>query len=630
MIVTPWVEVSGGTDFRSIPALLASPRFAGKTGQELAVAIWEFMVDPEEGIYHFWTPLERGHNRKVTDPLKLLNVFGWCLCGTNANIMADLFRQVGLPDGRAVHINGHVVPEAFYDDAWHLLDADLRACHRKHPPHQEQIASVAELVADPTLVTDQQNPSQPYYLPDRPAAKMADLYECEPHAAPLYAEHAHTMDFVLRPGERLVRNTDNEGKWIWFADYDDLSKRYSGEWLDRGPWQRKAAHRSYGNGLWVYEPQLTDDFLDFELGVSDNDGLAPSDAGLATTRAGECSCTFEFDSPYVFTGKPARGDDEAADGCILEAGIRIEGKGSSARIEMLVGDDPSWVTVWEGTNRSSDQVRLDLTSRVTNAYRFLLRFRFDGLEAGGCGLESLRVESAIMVAPASLGRLAEGANRLNVRFGDAHGLPTRRWITQTDFRDGDRAAAGACRMENVRAATGEDAGIVPEDPDRDYEVVFRVDAPPHGQLQRIYALGAFRCKSPGDTAQTVAAWLSSSPDGPWERIFEAPVPDHEQRWHFSAEGEHALAAAGERAYVRFTGTAEMAHVKVRAAWLDERLGHVPAPLKITHLWQEATGCYKGHAECIAQADEPHAYDLNCGEDPKLLTVMLEVPSIPHL
>ena len=180
MVISPRVTSPHATDFSSLKALFASPRLAGKTGQDLAIAIWELFVDKQEGLYHSCPPVERLTDHFVWDPLKIFNCFGWSICGLTADLMAVLYKAAGFADARIANLKEHEAAEVFYDGGWHLLDGDLQAFHRRHPPHQAAIASHAECLADPTLVSRQQNPSTPYYLPDRPPDKMAELYKVPP------------------------------------------------------------------------------------------------------------------------------------------------------------------------------------------------------------------------------------------------------------------------------------------------------------------------------------------------------------------------------------------------------------------------------------------------------------------
>lgn len=627
MIVSPRVTSLYHTDFSSLKALLESPRFAGKSGQELAEAIWEFMVDKEEGFYHFWPALERLTGHSVYDPLKLLNCFGWAICGVNANLLGILHKEAGLEDARCAHLKGHVVEEVSYGGAWHLFDGDLQAFHRKHPPRQDEVASYEECVADPTLISNQQNPSRPYYLPDRPAGRMAELYKVSPSVGRVFDEQAHTMDFVLRPGERLERNRFSEGKWIWFSNFTECSSRYRQEWQADGPRERFEPHRTYGNGRWVYEPLLTSDYLDFAAGVMDSDGLRPGKAGLTCTRSGKAWCVFEFDSPYVFTGTPAfHGKRKPIDACIVEARIVQNHAGAGARIQMAVAPGLKWFTVWAGRGIATHDVRLDLSKHVVNAYRYLLRLEFDCPRQGCCVLEKLRVVSSVMVNPASVGRLTAGSNPLTVLFGDRDGRLTRRLILEACFADEADVRSKAHRLENLRFLPGTEDRIAPTRADRDYEIVFAVEAP--GPLERLYAFGSYRGKSPDDpTRETVGAYLGLSEDGPWRPIFESPVLPDARRWHFSAQGELAPDRQTSRAFVKFVGKAGMNDAKVRAHWLDERVEQIKPPLLVTHLWAEQSGCRKCHMERVLSYPKPHSYELICGPEPKLRSVVFQVDSV---
>ena len=77
----------------------------------------------------------------VLDPIKLFNVYGYTLCSVSAANMACLARYAGLK-ARNTTIVAHVVPEFFYDGAWHMLDADLV---EYFPKADGKLASVDEV-----------------------------------------------------------------------------------------------------------------------------------------------------------------------------------------------------------------------------------------------------------------------------------------------------------------------------------------------------------------------------------------------------------------------------------------------------------------------------------------------------
>ena len=78
----------------------------------------------------------------VLDPIKLFNVYGYTLCSVSSANVVCLARYVGLP-ARCFAIDHHVVPEIFYDNAWHMLDADLI---EYFPKANGSIASLQEIV----------------------------------------------------------------------------------------------------------------------------------------------------------------------------------------------------------------------------------------------------------------------------------------------------------------------------------------------------------------------------------------------------------------------------------------------------------------------------------------------------
>lgn len=628
LIFSPHVTSPGATDVRSVAAMLASPRLAGKRGQELAVAIWRLVLDKGEGLYHYCPAQERLTGHFVYDPVKLFNVFGWSICGVTANTLAVLYKDAGFADARIANLQGHEATEVFYDGGWHLLDGDLQAYHRRHAPERDVIASYADCLADPTLVSHQRNPSEPYYLPDRPAERMAELYRVEASTFPAFADHSHTMDFVLRPGETLERSADPQGRWIWFDNFTEFRRRFPGEWSDDGPRERFDPPRRYGNGRWVYEPDLTAAGLDFEAGAYEARNVAAGPEGLAPAGAGPAACTFEFDSPWAFAGTPAvDGRERPADGCIVAARIVQRGAGAPARVLLAVDPDRPWFEVWRSPGAGAHDVRLHLTEHVVNAYRYLLRFELGSGGPGSAALERLRVESAFMVAPASLGRLVEGANELTVRFGDEAHLATRRWLIETEFDDEAAVRAKTHRLVNARLLPASDDRILPADESRPYQVIYRVEAPPHGRVQRLFVHASVRGKADDDPTadRTLAEWAPDE-DGPWRTIFDEPVPAVPHRWHVSAEGEAALDEPRRAVFVRLVGRAGLKTCRIRAHALDDRAG--PAgPLEIAHEWTQADGTPGRHVERVDAPGLPHRYTVTCGPAPRLRRIVMRSPSL---
>ncbi|MEI8241734.1 MAG: hypothetical protein WCI17_00555 [bacterium] len=203
-------RVVGATrpDFTSIETLLASPSFAGKQGEELVLAIYNYFTSQVDGTYHFWSPEENlGEPRlrgQVCDPVKHWNVYGWMLCGNHAIMLQAIYTAAGF---RARQI-GHNVCEVYYEGGWHFLDVDMWTWFRNPAG---QIASAYELARESkALIVDNPCKSSPCNLPDRSLNDYATMFTAAPVVDaeqrikgvwPLTTARRHSMDFLLRPGE---------------------------------------------------------------------------------------------------------------------------------------------------------------------------------------------------------------------------------------------------------------------------------------------------------------------------------------------------------------------------------------------------------------------------------------------
>ena len=72
---SPWIVSQHVPDFSTLDALVNSPSLAGKEVQELAIALWEMMVDRDLGIFHYFPAREDLWKQAAFDPLKIFNVF---------------------------------------------------------------------------------------------------------------------------------------------------------------------------------------------------------------------------------------------------------------------------------------------------------------------------------------------------------------------------------------------------------------------------------------------------------------------------------------------------------------------------------------------------------------------------
>ncbi|MDD4891097.1 MAG: hypothetical protein PHU85_14340, partial [Phycisphaerae bacterium] len=271
VVVNPRITINDSIDCSSAAEVVKQITKPGMTDEQKAIACWKFMLDH---FYHWFPPNEECEGEPVRDFAKAINSYGFSPCFGNAPVLTDLWEACGFKT-RSWTITGHSIPEVFYGDAWHMLDADARAWHRKA---DGQIASVEELAKDPKLFTEPKEKSDPYYpfgapdlacaplIPWGPPATMMSLYAStrDNYRYNKRAVAGHAMYLALRPGETLTLSPDNVGKWYQFGGLPkDMTWKNPPTVgappletkLDKGPVQI-AAKNTYGNGTLVWKPRI--------------------------------------------------------------------------------------------------------------------------------------------------------------------------------------------------------------------------------------------------------------------------------------------------------------------------------------------------------------------------------------
>lgn len=117
-------------------------------GEPFERVLWRFV---RNNVYHS-VPLsaESWHD----DPWVVVSSLGWGFCSNVAGTYVRLARAAGY-DARVWGLTGHVVPEIKIDGQWQMFDPDLAVYYYTA---DNKIASVADLVSDPSLIT---NPARP-------------------------------------------------------------------------------------------------------------------------------------------------------------------------------------------------------------------------------------------------------------------------------------------------------------------------------------------------------------------------------------------------------------------------------------------------------------------------------------
>ncbi|MBU0615374.1 MAG: hypothetical protein KJ601_04740 [Nanoarchaeota archaeon] len=167
---------------------------------EKALNIWEFVVAHR---YHYANPVKAYYE---LSPLNALNDWGYHNCGNAARMIIALAQTANM-QAREVRLLGHIVSEVYYDDKWHMFDADGEVIYYL----DGQVASVDE-ISDHLYLIDQTE-SQIYsneYLKRAYSKKVTVIY---PNL------RSETHSYKLGLGESILLKSHNDGYYFASENY---------------------------------------------------------------------------------------------------------------------------------------------------------------------------------------------------------------------------------------------------------------------------------------------------------------------------------------------------------------------------------------------------------------------------
>lgn len=251
-VTNVWWELVNISDTTVQVPRLAINGFGGwRNMHEIVEVALDGAVDPRQQAENIWAFVvgHRYHSDPASggiechDPVKLLNVYGYGFCDDAANVYAAIARAAGF-DARLWGLGGHVVPELYYDERWHMFDPDNEVWY---DDGEGRVASVEQLVTNPALLstpTLASGRTSSYYGPGWAEPIFASRGD---NRLASYAEvtRTHTMDWVLRPGESVR---------LW---HGDRALRFTSGYLERAS--------LVGNGEWRLQRELAPGETSFEL-----------------------------------------------------------------------------------------------------------------------------------------------------------------------------------------------------------------------------------------------------------------------------------------------------------------------------------------------------------------------------
>jgi hypothetical protein len=354
-----------GDSAPNLLSILGKIRASGPlTGEQFAMATWQYA---SQNIFHYCYAGAPGDPSDfATEPMRLMHGFGFTCCDQSSRILNWLWQEGGYPS-RIATMSFHVVPEIYYANAWHLYDADHRVYYMAQD--NKTVASVAEVISDPTLVARTAN-AQGNDPAGFPAQEMANLYAI---ATPTYStvNFGPLATYTLQPSQSFTFKSENSTTSIFHGGSDPIPSN----------------NVSSGQMDWA---------LDFS--ASNWSQLANSSSGVTTISSGGSvfltnssgtpgQVIYSVSSPFpVFnlkvSGMVYLGDKDS----VVNAYFSTDGSKWSGAFAM------------NGEVGNTTQATVDLTSAASGQYSYFVKLELSGTAANAARIAQVHLTSQNQVS----------------------------------------------------------------------------------------------------------------------------------------------------------------------------------------------------------------------------------------
>jgi hypothetical protein len=626
-------EIDDVTTVENIVKSFVKP---GTSDQARAKALWTAVVKyrhqttpPNEYLAGDW---------EAHDPVKIFNVYGYCMCCCCSALFEALNREDGR-EARGRILNGHSVPEVRYQNGWHMFDGSLITFFPK--PGNRSAAAVDEIsaaVADwyarhPDYHGNNQKIFQlmrqdgwngwktsgpvllaecPYfragYLPARTHGWDATMVEYD-RKSEIYEygyDVGHRALCSLRPGESFIREAGNRGLHVNMQsdpNWDGLKARAPENDLvylnDFFPGYHGGV---VANGTHRYAPNLSAGDLALGTEVFDNlvSGGSPTLRVKNASRPG--TAIVPMVSPYVYLGGRLR--------------IRATGEsaGDHLTVSISTNNARSFAEVFSGAIERPTDKTIDLTEHILRRYAYWLRIEL----AAGAGLNALEVENDFQHAPRTLPWLGKGKNTITVAADGDRMIATRsiscRITSDPSFAKNETSTTMGVVFDNVdvrgdacwwKGGTG--------------MMTVPVEVP--GELISLGFSAQIRARSERDRIRATA---STNSGRTWREVAVMKGPTQGRTGHFRISD---WPRGTRKLLLRFemTGnnTAGVQHFRVDADYRDPMAAKSVQAFRVVHHWTEG-GKNRSHTETITRL--PATYSIATRSDPEMVAVTYEMPA----
>jgi hypothetical protein len=605
----------------------------GMTDAEKALAVWRSAVMFR---YQDPPPIEFLHEGCVHDPIKTFNVYGYGMCCCASSNIEALARYVGL-EARGWAINGHSVPEVFYDGAWHMLDASLM---NYFPKPDGKIASVAEiceavqgwLTKHPELNRNDAKLRQfqqasgwtgwrggpellatcPFYdgggwWPAKTHGWYATMQEFDGrNKTPFSYEYGYSQGYEvniqLRRGERLVRNWFNKGLHVNGILKDGDAPGCLTTKVGEG-FMGYLKNKDYGD---LTSGRIGSGTLEYDVPLADGHFRA------AALRSENLACRSEDGSG------PALHVKDAAQPGVLEirmpsSYVYLNGEvvldavlGEGGKVRLFLSDNNGLDWKEAGSIEKAGKQTINLQKQVLRHYDYRLRLVLSGK---GTGLDGLTISNVIQCSQRALPTLAKGPNTISFSAGPQEGTITVEGTSYEEKKGKNVVLADFNpTLENVQPQFLHVSGS----PAR---VTIPIATP--GPMTRLRFGGHFRLR---DKADKWEAQVSFDGGKTFKTVDTYTGPCQGKCQYMTVSD---VPAGTREAQVRWCGyqrnTTCLFLARIDADYQQPGGGF--RPVKVTYVWEEG-GLEKRDVHVASKPEE--SYQITCQSQPEMKSLVLEL------
>lgn len=583
------------------------------------------------------------------DPVKLFNVYGYCMCCCSSAVIEALNRLDGR-EARGRILNGHSVPEVRYDDDWHMYDASLITYFPKpggglpasvdeisqavgdwyaeHPGHQRQSQKLLEVMrADGWTGWKSRGPKLlancPFYrlgyFPARTHGWDATMQEydrkCEIYEYGYQLGHRALLS--LRPGESFVREAGNRGWHVNMhesPDWDGLrATSADGDMEYLREFFPKYRGGMVGNGFHRYAPDLSSGGLAAGAETFENLAVARSQTSperpIVQLAAGGKPGTvvIPLASPYVYLGGR------------LSLKAWRQSDADSVQVSLSTNNARSFQQIWSADQTGWNDAEVDLSPYTFRRYAYWIKIELRSDTAAGTGLTELSIENRIQHAPRTLPFLNQGDNTLTVSADGDPTIATRtvscRLAADPGFSENETSETMGVSFENLKLAHGGcwwQGGTG----------TMTVPIATPGEIVALRFGGHIRARGERDLVKIQVTFDDGQT---WQEAARIAGPAQGRTEYFRFD---TVPPGATRAQLRYemTGnnTVGVLSFRVDADYRDPTAAGFQ-PFDIVHHWREGAE-KKERRETVSRL--PHQYRITTAAEPEMLSVEYRMPAAP--